>query len=374
MPHKRLLSVLVLAVLLLSIVILVTLICYAGDNAESKARKILSQMTLEEKVGQLFLTSFKGQNSIDAKYRLGKFHNGGFIIYEANVRSRSQLKNLISILKGSSSRLGIPLFVAIDHEGGHINRLAKIIGKETSARDLVLGGSSEKAYEKGKKDAIALKSLGINLNFAPVLDVRTNPRDTMLGDRSFGDDPRLVSEFGLKYLRGLSSEGLVGVAKHFPGHGSVDVDSHYALPMVELSKDELNSVDLKPFRDAIDDGAKALMIGHLLVKSIDETLPSSISPKIINGLLREEMGFNGLVFTDALDMGALKNFGSPGRLAVLAIESGTDVLLANWGVSQEADAYDSVIEAVRSGKISEDQLDERVERVVEFKLKHVTGE
>lgn len=370
MPHKKIAKIITTTVILTSLVILVVLIqSFAREENERKINRILSQMTLEEKVGQLFVTSFSGQTSTEALYRLRRFHNGGFILYSENVLTRPQLKHLTAVIKGSASRLGIPSIIAIDHEGGRINRILSIAGRVRSSREMVIKGNPEKVFAQGKSDARLLRSLGINLNFAPVLDVRTNSRDTMLRDRSFGDDPKLVSEFGIRYLKGLSSGGMTGVVKHFPGHGSVDVDSHFALPVVERSLEKIEIIDLKPFADAIAEGAKAIMIGHLLVPVIDDEWPSSISSKVIRGLLREKMGFKGIVFTDALDMGALKGFGSPGTLAVLALKAGNDMLLADWSVSEQADAYGAVLRSVKSGDISQRQIDDSIKRILEFKLR-----
>lgn len=361
------------AVLLLSVLALVAMLYnYARSDIEIQAEEMVSGMSLEEKVGQLFMTDFAGYSSTEAAFRLRQYHNGGFILFEDNIRDKEQLKSLISILRNSSR--GLPLMIAIDHEGGDINRITKIIGESKSSRNLVISGTPGEAFEKGQKDAGILKRLGININFAPVLDVRTNEKDKLLLERSFGDDPELVASYGVKYMQGLEAGGIASVVKHFPGHGSVDVDSHFALPYIKKTAAELDEVDLKPFRAAIKDGAGAVMVGHLVVEAYDKERPASLSPAVIDGLLRGGLGFKGVVFTDALDMGALRKAGSPGQIAVEALKAGNDVLLARWTATQQADAFRSVLKAIEDGELSESRIEESTRRVVAYKLKYLKEE
>jgi beta-N-acetylhexosaminidase len=196
-----------------------------------------------------------------------------------------------------------------------------------------------------------LKACGIRYDFAPCVDVDTNPRNPVIGDRSFGDDPDLVGRLGVAMIRGFQENGVVACAKHFPGHGDTDVDSHLDLPSVEHSRSRLDDVELRPFRKAIEAGVATVMASHLLVREIDDVLPATLSRKVVTGLLREEMGYRGVVVTDALEMKALAKHWTPGQISVRAAKAGCDLLALCSGHDAQVEAMESLIRALEAGEI-----------------------
>jgi beta-N-acetylhexosaminidase len=228
------------------------------------------------------------------------------------------------------------------------------------------------AYDVGKVIAEELRVFGINMDFAPVIDVYSNLENTVIGKRSFGNDSTLVSKMGIHLAKGLLENGVIPVYKHFPGHGNTSVDSHYFLPIVDKTKDELYSLDLIPFMEAIDKGAEVIMIGHLAVPSITgNEVPASLSKELITRLLKEEMGYNGLVVTDALNMGALTKYYSQEEVYVKAIEAGVDLLLMP---SSSRKALSSIRTAIEEGLISEERIDESVKEIILANSTSMDGE
>jgi beta-N-acetylhexosaminidase len=203
----------------------------------------------------------------------------------------------------------------------------------------------------GEALAAELKACGIRYDFAPCVDVDTNPKNPVIGDRSFGDDPDLVGRLGAAIVRGLQENGVAACAKHFPGHGDTDLDSHLDLPSVEHPRSRLEDVELRPFRKAIEEGVATVMASHLLVREIDDVLPAVLSPKLVNGLLRREMGFTGLVVTDDLAMGAVAKHWTPAQISVLAAKAGCDLLELCKGHDAQVEAIEALIRAVESGEI-----------------------
>jgi beta-N-acetylhexosaminidase len=224
----------------------------------------------------------------------------------------------------------------------------------------------ELAYEMGRVTGREARAVGIHVPFAPVLDVNNNPDNPIINVRSLGEDPALVARLGRAFVRGVQSEGALATGKHFPGHGDTETDSHLALPVIRVSRERLEAVELRPFQTAIDAGMQGVMTAHIAVPSLNggDGLPATLSREILTGLLREEMGFQGLVFTDAMDMFAIDRRFDRGEAAVRALEAGADVLLMPPG--PEA-ARDGVVEAVRSGRLPEERLDASVRRLLEVK-------
>ncbi len=317
----------------------------------------LNSMTLKQKIGQLFIhtvapytTQSNKQNIANAVKEYGI---GGLLFSGGEVRKQMELTNY------AQNIAKIPLLVTFDGEWGLAMRLK---GTPSFPRNRVLGciGNDTLIYEYGKEVARQLKEIGVHVNFAPVADIDNNPLNPVINTRSFGSDKRLVADKVSAYSRGLEDGGVLAVCKHFPGHGDTNVDSHKSLPVLKFSRSRLDSLELHPFRKAIENGVGGVMVGHLSVPALDSKT-SSISKKIITDLLKGEMGFKGLVFTDALEM---KGISSNPDLCAQALIAGNDMLLAPRNLKRE---MDGVLRAVKSGAISEKEITERCRKVLVYK-------
>lgn len=334
----------------------------------------VSGLTLEQKIGQMFICGFDALAPNDhAKKLIQDCHVGGIVYFRRNVQKLSQLSELSSSLQELAASSGQPpLIVAIDQEGGMVARIDhEGISRIPGNMALGAAGSQEYTYQVGKIGAKELRALGINMNFAPCLDVNNNPRNPVIGVRSFGEDPKAVADHGLAAIRGYQEEGVSATAKHFPGHGDTSVDSHLGLASVPHDRTRLEKVELYPFKKAIEDEVDAIMTAHVSFPAIEpEGIPATLSHAVLTGLLREEMGFYGLIITDCLEMHAIaKEFGiSEG--AVRSIEAGADCVLVSHTLADQEAAIRAVVDAVNSGRISEERIDASVERILTLKMRN----
>lgn len=321
----------------------------------------LSAMTTEEKVGQLLIAGFyETQAGEEARSYIQDYHVGGLILYGRNVESARQLTGLTNGLKALAGD-GIPLFLSTDQEGGMVERMPPEISKLPNAYDV----SDPAAF--GSTLGAECAAFGLNTDFAPSLDIWSNPNNTVIGRRAFGSDAETVTQRGLACLTAMEESGTIPVIKHFPGHGDTDTDSHVGLPVVDKTREELRERELVPFRAAIDAGAPAVMVGHILMTQIDPDRPATLSHAVVTGLLREELGFDGVVFTDDLTMGAITQSYGLGEAAVLAVEAGCDVLLVCHEASSVEAVYTALLDAVDAGRITADRLDQSVRRILTLK-------
>jgi beta-N-acetylhexosaminidase len=310
--------------------------------------------SIVRRVGQRFMVGFEGLGaSADVKALIREFGVGGVALFSRNVAGPEQVADLVRELQSAARDAGheTPLLVAADQEGGRVARLKDPWTRWPPARAVGRAGSEETARKMGEALAAELKACGIRYDFAPCVDVDTNPKNPVIGDRSFGDDPDLVGRLGAAIVRGLQENGVAACAKHFPGHGDTDLDSHLDLPSVEHPRSRLEDVELRPFRKAIEEGVATVMASHLLVREIDDVLPAVLSPKLVNGLLRRELGFTGLVVTDDLAMGAVAKHWTPAQISVLAAKAGCDLLELCKGHDAQVEAIEALIRAVESGEI-----------------------
>ncbi len=321
---------------------------------------LMVNMTLEEKIGQLFMIaaysnkSEAEENAVE-KY-ISEYHIGGLIFFQGSPTRQAQLTNRYQ----QASKL--PLMIGMDAEWGIGMRLDSSI---SYPRQLLLGAIQDDRiiYEMGQIIGQQLRRLGVHINFAPVIDVNNNPKNPVINDRSFGEVRENVSKKGIAYMKGLQSEGVLACGKHFPGHGDTDVDSHKDLPVINHLLNRLDSIELYPFKQLINEGLGSIMVAHLSIPELDATpnLPSTLSTKIVNGLLKEQMGFKGLVFTDALQMKGVTKYYDPGQVEVNAMLAGNDVLLFSENVPV---GVKKVKEAIVNGKISEARLNESVRKIL----------
>jgi len=335
----------------------------------------LAAMTVEEKVGQLLIGGFEGTEIGDQATRLvQEYQVGGLILYGRNIAGAGQLVTLTNGLKALNGD-GIPLFLSIDQEGGGVDRMPPEVRRTPGAYCVGQTGSVPAAQSYGDVLAAECAAFGLNLDFAPVLDVWSNPGNTVIGQRAFSADARTVAGLGPAAARRMMDQGVIPAVKHFPGHGDTAVDSHVGLPVVDKSPEELEETELIPFRAAIqsagtDGQVPAVMVAHILLTQLDPKRPASLSPAVVTGLLRDELGFAGAVLTDDLTMGAVTQSYGLGEAAVLAVEAGCDILLVCHGQDSVPAVRTALLEAVASGRITAERLDESVYRILRLKTEY----
>jgi beta-N-acetylhexosaminidase len=347
----------------------------------------LARMTLARKVGQVMMIGFDGTTlAPEPRAAVTDLHVGGVVLFERNVSSPEGLFRLISELQALALANGDPpLLIAIDQEGGRVARLREASGftEFPSAMAVAATGDPDNARRMARAVALELVAVGINVNLAPDLDVNNNPDNPVIGIRSFGSDPATVAAFGSAFAEGLLAKGVLAVGKHFPGHGDVSVDSHIALPSVPHERARLESTELVPFRATMacpvrrpvvvagerwgGDAIPGIMAAHITFPAIDLApgLAATLSPTVLTGLLRDEMGYEGLIFTDSLDMGALAQSGYPAPVAAAAaLAAGADVLLFNHGHELHRQAQALILHRIEHGQLPTSRLDAAVRRVL----------
>lgn len=346
---------------------------------DKKILKLINNMTIEEKVAQLFIITpeqLTGYSRVTqagnaTKQALSDSPVGGLILFSGNLEEETQLKQMNKKLQEYALELnGIPLFISIDEEGGSIARLGNHSGFHvTKVPDMCEIGKSKdssQAYDAGNIIGSYLNELGFNINFAPVADVLTNPKNSVVKSRSFGSDPDVVTDMVTAYLDGLNRNNVYGVPKHFPGHGATEGDSHSGFVYTYKTWTELEKSDLKPFNTMIKQKVPFIMVGHIsMPEIIGDNTPASLSPKIIKDYLREKMGYEGIIITDALNMGAIEKHYSSGQACVMALKAGVDLLLMPKDFKT---AYEAVLKAVNDEDISKKVIDEAVTRILKIKF------
>ena len=354
-------------------------------EVERWVTETLGGMTLDEKIGQLLLPSFRstytGSDSEtydDLVTLVREYHVGGFHLFGGRTSAPDVLLNptygrstlgqplaAASLLNRLQAIAPVPLLNTADFEAGVGFRLA---GATTFPRAMAFGAARDEslAFQAGRITAVEGRAIGVHVNFAPVVDVNNNPRNPVINTRAFGEDPSLVGRLAAAYVRGLRAGGMLATVKHFPGHGDTDVDSHLGLPIISHPRERLDRVELPPFEAGIAAGARAVMTGHIELPALDPQpgVPTTMSVKIVTGLLRGEMGFNGLIYTDSMRMGAISELMLPGEAAAAAITAGHDVVLHS---PDDAAAFAGIKVAVASGQLYESQVDASVERVLRAK-------
>jgi len=331
-----------------------------------KTNHDFDRLTLKEKIGQLFMCGFDGLEPAAGMTTLIEDYGvGGVIYFRRNLRDADQVEDLTAKLQAASKH---PLFVAIDQEGGMVVRLEEGVTVMPGAMAIGAADDVDLAYEAARLSGAELRSIGINMNFAPCLDVNNNPLNPVIGVRSYGEDPWRVATLGTAAVYGYREGGVIAVAKHFPGHGDTAVDSHHALPVVPHGEERLNEVELLPFRHAIDQKIDAIMTAHVVFPAFEpDNVPATLSKRILTGLLREKLGFGGVIVTDCLEMNAIAETIGVARGAVEAIKAGADLILVSHRLSRQTAALEAVMEAVLAGEIPESRIDEAARRVWELK-------
>ena len=336
------------------------------DELLEKVNNKLNSMSLDEKIAQLFVVAWRDSDTYDDLYGLFRDKKlGGFILFKENMSTYDKTKTLISNLQAYND---IPLIISMDQEGGLVQRLKYL--KDVKVTDIpymyYLGKTKDEnlAYQVGKVMARELRTIGVNVVFSPDIDIYSNPKNTVIGKRSFGSDYLLVNKMAGSLAKGLEETGVIPTYKHFPGHGDTDVDSHVDLPIIEKNYEELKDLELQTFSYAVNNNAKLIMVGHIALPNITgDNTPASLSKVLITDILKNDLNYNGLVITDALNMKALTDNYTQEEIIVKAIEAGVDILLMPEDIEKS-------LECVKSN-ISEERINESVKKILMFKYSYL---
>ena len=350
--------------------------CFHVAAAQSNATDaILRAMSPERKVAQLFMVSFYTTHlTLDEAAFLRETAPGAAVLFGRNVTDPAQVKRLTeSWQREATAHGGPPMLIAADQEGGPIQSLQT--GFTTFPTPMLWSATADPGliHEVGMAMASELRAVGVNMNLAPVADLLANRANPIIRRRSFGSAPERVNPAVAAFVDGMQSGGLIATAKHFPGHGATVSDSHLTLPRLDFDRDRLEAVELQPFRAAIRAGVDAVMVGHLWMSAFDpEPLPASLSANIVTGLLRRDLGFDGLIMTDALDMDAIDTAYSLGEASIMALQAGVDLIAlgAHVGTESIRRAIDSVLTAVESGRLTHSRIDASAERILDLKARY----
>lgn len=331
----------------------------------------LKDLSIQEKIGQMIIIGMDTNYITDRiKTMITKYKIGGIILYRKNFSTYDKMLELIQQLKDLNKCNKIPLFVAIDQEGGRVNRIPLEITNLPSANKIA---SQEDEYLVEKSAELTgelLKKSGFNLNFAPVLDIKNFSNEHAIGDRCFGNDKESVAKYGIATMKALQKQGIISVIKHFPGHGSTTKDSHYFLPIITKNFKDLENEDMYPFEQAIKNGADCLLVGHLLLKNITGFYPASLSRKFIYKYIRKKYKYNGVIFTDDLKMRAIKFLYGSVNSVIKAFYAGNDIIIFRFNKDEEKNAIEKILKLVNSGKIKESRINRSVKRIINLKLKY----
>jgi beta-N-acetylhexosaminidase len=335
---------------------------------DNSIKKIISQMTIQEKIGQLFNIAIVGKK-LKPEYKrfIEKYQIGGITLFNYNIKNKKQLKNFIKELQSISK---IPMFISVDQEGGRITRYKK--GNFLPPSPYLMGKLNDKEIVKkvGEYTAKDLLSVGINLNIAPVADILSTYKNKAIFDRSFGENTNKVSELVSTYMESLQKNGVIAVIKHFAGQGSIKQDTHKTLPYSKIKNDLLFKRDLLPFKSAIDKNlVNVVMSSHVIFANIDHKYPATLSKKVLGDILRTQLNYDGIIFTDGLEMMAiLKTYGLE-KATLLALKGEVDVVTINWDLKNVKRAVHYIEKAIKEKKISENLIDKKLYRILKVKKK-----
>lgn len=344
------------------------------SSAQAYIKHLIDNMSLEEQVSQLFMISLGPKDSTDYNHpneRVMQFLSthtpGGYILFGGHISTVDGTKELTDAITANTP---FAPFIGIDEEGGRISRLreAGLPGYATqpTAQSIGQSGDTQLAYDTGASIGAALKSLGICLDFAPDADVLTNPDNTVIGDRSFGSESAIVSDMVSAFQSGLHSQGILTAPKHFPGHGGTSGDSHNGMVTIDADENHLRAIEYPPFVRAITEGAQFVLVGHIVAPAADSSaLPATLSSYFLTDVLRNSLGFTGIIITDAMDMGAIAETYEPVRACIMALQAGVDMILMP---SDYEEAIAGILQAIQDGTLTLARIHTSLERILMTKI------
>lgn len=330
----------------------------------------INDLTLKEKIGQMLMFAFHGTTYNDQLDTFIKeLSLGGVIHFARNITDVKQVATLNTKIQDNAK---LPMFIGLDQEGGPVLRVMSGITPLPGAMALA-SSDQTKIYDITKAVGSDLKQLGFNINFAPVGDINNNPKNPVINSRSYSDDPEVVAKCSEAAFKGFQDGGILPTMKHFPGHGNTSVDSHVGLPVVTSTKEEVMRCEAIPFVNAINEGIDGIMMSHILYKEFDDVYPSSLSKKIINDFLIEELGYNGLIVTDSLTMGAIYNRFTIEEIVYNGVNAGCDILIfcGRADLTEQRFIYNTFLNLVENGRIGIDRINRSVEKILKLKNKYV---
>lgn len=336
-----------------------------------RIRSIIDDMTIEEKIGQLVMAGFNGKKyNEDLKSLIADEKIGGVIYSIRNIENVQQMVELNNEIKVENENNKVPIFITVDEEGGSVSRMPSELMKIPTNKEIGKMDNENTSFNIGSAIGEEVLSLGFNVNLAPVLDINTNDENIVIGDRSFGDNEELVSRLGIAMMNGMKKSNVIAGIKHFPGHGDTSIDSYVGLPVVENDLSRLEVVEFLPFKDAIDAGADLVLVSHVILTKVDSENPSTMSEAVIQDVLRGDMSYDGVVISDDMSMNAITSKYDIGDAAVKSILAGTDIIMVCNEYDNVIKVIDAINDAFLDEKITEERINESVERILLLKDKY----
>lgn len=330
----------------------------------------IEELTLEEKIGQLFMVGLENKTEQEITKLIQEDKIGGIVLYKNNYQTYQEMLQCIHHIKKLNENNPIPIFISMDQEGGRVNRMPKEILNLKSATKIASTQNLELVKESGAILGKMLKETGISMNYAPVLDIRRFEEKHAIGDRCYGKTKEEVSTYAIAVMKEMQKQGVIAVIKHFPGHGLTQKDSHFRIPKITAKIEQLEQEDMIPFQKAIEEGAEAIMVGHLMLKKADKRYPASLSKKIIQNDLIQKYHYQGLIMTDDLKMMAIRLHYNIKKAAFKAMEAGNDIIMIGLPYLQVKKTINYLIKKVKKGKIQIDRINQSVEKIIQLKEKY----
>ncbi len=330
----------------------------------------MEELTLEEKIGQLFMVGLEKKEKTEIRKLIEENKIGGVVLYKKNYHTYPEMLQLINELKQANKNNKVPLMISIDQEGGRVNRMPPEITNLKSAAKIARTKNKEILQESGEILGAMLKQTGISMNYAPVLDICRFEEKHAIGDRSYAKTKEEVCEYAPIVMKEMQKQGVIPVVKHFPGHGLTKKDSHFQIPKIIAKVEQLEQEDMLPFEKAIQEGAEAVMVGHLILKDVDKKYPASLSKKVIQTYLIKKYQYKGLIITDDLKMMAIQLHYNLKKAVFKAIEAGNDMVMVGLSYKKIRKIIKYILKKVKEGKISIDRINESVEKILQIKEKY----
>lgn len=330
----------------------------------------IDELTLEEKIGQLFMVGLEDKTGQEITNLIQEHKIGGVVLYKKNYQTYEEMMQLIHKIKETNKNNPIPILISMDQEGGRVNRMPKEILNLKSATKIASSQNLEIVKQSGAILGNMLRKSGVFMNYAPVLDIRRFEEKHAIGDRCYGKSKEEVCTYAIEVMKEMQKQGVISVIKHFPGHGLTKKDSHFRIPKITAKIEQLEKEDMVPFEKAIEEGAEAIMVGHLILKKVDRRYPASLSKKVIQNYLIEKYQYKGLILTDDLKMMAIRLHYNIKKAVLKAIEAGNDMVMIGLPYEQIKKIIKYLMKKVKKGKITTDRINKSVEKIIQLKEKY----